>query len=56
MIEFITYLIVLKIGLCGWAMAWYLSRRFNTRHWALTLCGVCYALSGYLAAYSWNIM
>ena len=56
MIEFITYLIVLKIGLCGWAMAWYLSRRFHTRHWAITLCGVCYALSGYLAAYSWNIM
>ena len=56
MIEFITYLIVLKIGLCGWAMAWYLSKRFNTRHWGLTLCGVCYALSGYLAAYSWNIM
>ena len=56
MIEFITYLIVLKIGLCGWAMAWYLSKRFGTRHWAITLCGVCYALSGYLAAYSWNIM
>ncbi len=56
MIEFITFLIVLKIGLCGWAMAWYLSKRFHTRHWAITLCGVCYALSGYLAAYSWNIM
>ncbi len=55
-IEFITYLIVLKIGLCGWAMAWYLSRRFNTRHIGITICGVCYALSGYLAAYSWNIM
>ena len=56
MIEFITGLIVLKIGMCGWAMAWYLSKRFKTRHWAIALCGVCYALSGYLAAYSWNIM
>lgn len=55
-IEFITYLIVLKIGLCGLSMAWYLSRRFNTRHFAIAFCGVCYALSGYLAAYSWNIM
>ena len=55
-IEFITYLIVLKIGLCGWAMAWYLSKRFNSRHIGITICGVCYALSGYLAAYSWNIM
>lgn len=56
MIEFITFLIVLKIGLCGWAMAWYLSKRFNTRHFGITVCGICYALSGYLAAYSWNVM
>ena len=56
MIEFITLLIVLKIGLCGWAMAWYLSKRFNTRHFGITICGICYALSGYLAAYSWNVM
>ena len=55
-IEFITYLIVLKIGLCGLTMAWYLSKHFNTRHFAIAFCGICYALSGYLAAYSWNIM
>ena len=55
-IEFITFLIVLKIGLCGWAMAWYLSKRFNTNSFGITICGVCYALSGYLAAYSWNVM
>ena len=56
MIEFITALIVLKIGACGLAMAWYLSKRFDTRHFAIAFCGICYALSGYLAAYSWNIM
>ena len=56
MIEFITYLIVLKIGACGLAMAWYLSKRYDTRHFGIAFCGVCYALSGYLAAYSWNIM
>ena len=55
-IEFITYLIVLKIALCGLTMAWYLSKRFETRHIGIAFCGVCYALSGYLAAYSWNIM
>ena len=55
-IEFITALIVLKIGLCGLSMAWYLSKRFNTRHIGITFCGVCYALSGYMAAYSWNVM
>lgn len=56
MIEFITYLIVLKIGACGFTMAWYLSKRYDTRHFGIAFCGVCYALSGYLAAYSWNIM
>ncbi len=56
MIEFITILVVLKIGLCGWTMAWYLSKRFNTRHMGIAFCGICYALSGYLAAYNWNIM
>ena len=55
-IEFITYLIVLKIGMCGLTMAWYLAKRFDTRHIGIAFCGVCYALSGYLAAYSWNIM
>ncbi len=55
-IEFITYLIVLKIGLCGLSMAWYLSKKSGVRDIAAAFCGVCYALSGYLAAYSWNIM
>lgn len=56
MIEFVTGLIVLKIGLCGWAMAWYLAKRYHTRSYGITVIGVCYALSGYLAAYSWNVM
>ena len=55
-IEFVTYLIVLKIGFSGLSFAWYLSKRFETRHIGITFCGVCYALSGYMAAYSWNIM
>lgn len=55
-IEFMTYLIVLKIGLCGLTMSWYLGKRHNTRHMGIAFFGICYALSGYLAAYSWNIM
>jgi len=55
-IEFITAMIVLKIGACGWSMAWFLSKKFNTRHFGIAFCGICYSLSGYLAAYSWNIM
>lgn len=55
-IEFITYLIVLKIGLCGLTMTWYLQKNFRTHNIGTAIFGICYALSGYMAAYSWNIM
>ena len=55
-VEFMTYLIVLKIGLCGFTMAWYLGKRNHTNHIGIAFFGICYALSGYMAAYSWNIM
>jgi len=58
-IEFMTYGIVLKIGLAGLAFAWYLKRHCG--HWGranfgIGFFGIFYALSGYMAAYSWNIM
>lgn len=56
MIEFMTFLIVIKIGLCGSAFAWYLKKHFDTDSYAITLFSVFYALSGYLCAYNWNIM
>lgn len=55
-IEFMTYLIVLKIGLCGFTMTWYLRKKFRTNNPGMAIFGICYALSGYMAAYSWNIM
>lgn len=55
-VEFITYMIVLKIGLCGLTMAYYLGSKYNTRHMGIAFFGICYALCGYMAAYSWNIM
>ncbi len=55
-IEFMTYLIVVKTGLAGLTMAWYLSRKFDTRSPIIALFAMAYALSGYMAAYSWNIM
>lgn len=55
-IEFMTYMIVLKIGLCGLTFAYYLSRRQKTKNISIAFFGIFYALSGYLAAYSWNIM
>lgn len=55
-IEFMTALIIVKIGLCGVSFAWYLKRHFGTDRYAVSLFAVFYALSGYLAAYNWNIM
>ncbi len=55
-IEFMTYMIVLKIGLCGLSMAWYLRKHCRTSDFGIAFFGIFYALSGYMAAYSWNIM
>lgn len=55
-IEFMTYSIVLKIGLSGLTMAYYLRKRCGTRDFGVAFFGIFYALSGYMAAYSWNIM
>lgn len=55
-LEFMTYLIVIKIGLSGLSMAWYLRRHCGTRDFGIAFFGIFYALSGYMAAYSWNIM
>lgn len=55
-IEFMTILIVLKTGLSGLSFSWYLRRHFKTMDFGVGLFGIFYALSGYMAAYSWNIM
>ncbi|MEG1145633.1 MAG: YfhO family protein [Clostridium sp.] len=55
-IEFMTYSIVLKIGLCGLAFAYYLRKHNHTSDFGVGFFGIFYALSGYMAAYSWNIM
>jgi uncharacterized membrane protein YfhO len=55
-IEFMTYMIVFKIGLSGLSFSWYLRRHNKTRDFGVAFFGIFYALSGYMAAYSWNIM
>lgn len=56
MIEFLTYMLVLKIGFCGLTFCYYLSRHFKTRDLGISFFAIFYALSGYMAAYSWNVM
>ncbi len=55
-IEFMTYMIVFKTGLSGLSFAWYLKKKCGTDTIGVGFFGIFYALSGYMAAYSWNIM
>ncbi|MGN0168219.1 MAG: YfhO family protein [Acetatifactor sp.] len=56
LIEFIGYLIVVKVGLCGLTACIYLRRHFDTKEWGTVLFSCFYALSGFMAAYNYNIM
>lgn len=55
-IEFMTLLVLLKIGLCGLSMCVYLRRHYLSYDLGSAFFAVFYALSAYIAAYSWNIM
>lgn len=79
LIEFMSYMVIAKIGLAGFTFCWYLDRHFNGAE-KVPLAGndpadgaifsagplpsrlifvpfaVFYAMSGYVAAYNWNVM
>jgi len=56
LMEFMTYLVVVKIGLCGLTAAMYLSNHFNIEKMHVAFFALFYAMSGYMAAYNWNVM
>ena len=54
--DFMDLCILLKIGLCGGCMTWYLHRR-NTRSFALSAAfGTMFALSNFMIGYYFNLM
>lgn len=55
-IEFMTYMIVFKMALSGLTMTVYLRRHFGRVTFGACFFAIFYALSGYVSAYSWNIM
>lgn len=55
-LEFMDYGIVLKTGLAGLTMAVFLHKHSENSNYAPAFFGIFYALSGYMAAYSWNVM
>lgn len=56
LIEFMTYMVVLKIAACGFTFSYYLKKHFNSNSFTIVFFAVFYALSGYMAAYNWNVM
>ncbi len=56
LIEFMSYMVVFKIGLCGFTFAYYLKERFSTQSPLVLLFSVFYAMSGFVAAYNWDVM
>ncbi len=55
-IEFMTLLVLIKIGLCGFSFAYYLRAHYRTNNGRVILFAIFYALSAYTCAYNWNIM
>lgn len=56
MIEIMNSIIILKIAASSLSITYYLTKHFKTKSCLTVIFGVFYALSGYIAAYSWNIM
>ncbi len=54
--EIMSCFLILKSGLMSAFMTFYLHRRFRNHNISAAAFGICYALSGYMAAYSWNVM
>jgi hypothetical protein len=55
-LEFMAYMIVFKIGLSGLSFAYYLRKHSKFESFGIAFFAIFYALSGYMAAYNWNIM
>ena len=54
--EFMAAIVIVKMGLSGWSFAYYLKKRFDKTDVGILFFSSAYALSGYMAAYQWNLM
>ena len=55
-IEYVSYLVLLKIALAGATASLYFRYHFQKNSPYFIIFALFYALSGYIAAYSWNVM
>lgn len=56
LMEFLSYMVVVKIGLCGLTFTCYIRKHFHSDSWAILGFSLFYALSGFMAAYNWDVM
>lgn len=56
LIEVMNVLIILKLSLSSLTFTWYLGKKSGSTNILISVFGMFYALSGYVAAYCWNIM
>ena len=56
MIEIMNAMIIVKLAAASVSFAYYIAKHFHTKSCSIALFGTFYALSGFVAAYSWNIM
>ncbi len=56
MADITDFFIVVKMGLAGFSMSYFLTKRFGKEGALPVAFGMAYALSAYFAAFSWNIM
>ena len=56
LIEFITYIIILKTGFAGLTFSYYLRKKFDSDSRATVLFSLGYSMSAFFAAYNWNVM
>ena len=55
-LEFVSYLVIFKMGLAGFSFSVLLLNKNQAPDFKIPFFSLFYAMSGYLAAYSWNVM
>ncbi len=56
LMEFLSYMVVIKIGLCSLSFTFYMRKHFKSDSLAILCFSLFYALSGFMAAYNWDVM
>lgn len=56
LMEFMTYMVLIKMSLCGVTFYAYLRGHYKKDTYSMVLFSCFYALSGFMTAYSWNVM